>query len=145
MRIAIGSDHAGFSARQTVRAHLQSAGHELIDVGTHDESSVDYPDFAKAVGEAVRDGVAEMGVLFCGTGIGVCIAANKVHGIRAAQVSSVEMAQLARQHNNANVVCAGARLHSTDELIAMVDAFLATSFEGGRHAGRVAKIMALES
>ena len=145
MRIAIGSDHAALSARRAVREHLQAAGHELIDLGTNDETSVDYPDFARAVTDEVTAGHADIGVLLCGSGIGMSIAANKVHGIRAALVWSNETAQLARQHNNANVLCMGARMHTPEQLCAMADAFLAATFEGGRHAGRVAKIAALES
>jgi ribose 5-phosphate isomerase B len=145
MRIRIGSDHAGFDQKQRLLEHLLAAGHEVTDVGTSDaETSVDYPDFALAVARAVASGEADFGVLVCGTGIGMSIAANKVAGVRAANVTSPEFARLAREHNDANVVTVSARFVPVQENEAIVDAFLAQPFGGDRHAKRVAKITAAE-
>jgi ribose 5-phosphate isomerase B len=141
MRIALGSDHAGFQAKQALRVTLERAGHEVSDLGTQDESSVDYPDFAWAVAHAVAEGRAERGVLVCGTGIGMCIAANKVEGIRAAKLNDPYEAKMARAHNDANVVCLGARVIDTTVMDEIVRVFLETPFEGGRHARRVEKMM----
>lgn len=144
MRVVIGSDHAGFEQKEHLKAYLAGSGHEIIDVGTGSEDSVDYPDFAIRVGKTVVSGEAELGVLVCGTGIGMAIAANKVDGVRAANVTDPEFAELARRHNNANVVAVSGRFVPEDVNRAIVDAFLATPFEGGRHAGRVDKITAAE-
>lgn len=144
MRISIGSDHAGFEQKQQIKAHLAEAGHELVDVGTFSEESVDYPDFALKVGRSVASGETELGVLVCGTGIGMAIAANKVHGVRAANVTDPEFARLARQHNNANVVAVSGRFVAEDVNEKIVDTFISTPFEGGRHAGRVEKIHTAE-
>lgn len=145
MRVVIGSDHAGFEAKQRLAEHLAVAGHEVIDVGTDSaENSVDYPDFALAAGRRVASGEADFGVLVCGTGIGMAIAANKVHGVRAANVTDPEFARLAREHNNANVVTVSARFVPIQVNVEIVDAFLATPFGGARHADRVAKITAAE-
>jgi ribose 5-phosphate isomerase B len=143
MRIAIGADHAGFSVKQSIAAHLRDAGHEIIDLGTYSDERVDYPDFGAAVGHAVAAGDADCGVCVCGSGIGIAIAANKVPGVRAATVHDVTSAHLAREHNDANVVCVGARLIGAEVAREAVDAFLAAGFEGGRHAARVSKIDAL--
>jgi ribose 5-phosphate isomerase B len=143
MRIAIGADHAGFSVKQSIAAHLRDAGHEIIDLGTYSDERVDYPDFGAAVGHAVAGGDADCGVCVCGSGIGIAIAANKVPGVRAATVHDVTSAHLAREHNDANVVCVGARLIGAEVAREAVDAFLAAGFEGGRHAARVSKIDAL--
>lgn len=140
MRIAIGSDHAGLEQKQALAAHLVRNGHEIVDVGTDSEDSVDYPDYALAVGRSVAGGESEFGVLVCGTGIGMAVAANKVDGVRAANVVSEEFARLARQHNDANVVAVSGRFIPLEENERIVDAFLATAFEGGRHQGRVDKI-----
>lgn len=140
MNLALGSDHAGFRYKQELATFLAEQGHTIRDAGTHSLDSVDYPDFAVAVARAVASGEAEFGVLVCGSGIGVSITANKVSGVRAANCLTEEMARLARQHNNANVVTLGERLISLDTTKAIVVAFLATPFEGGRHAGRVSKI-----
>lgn len=140
MRIAIGSDHAGLEQKQALAAHLVRSGHEIVDVGTDSEDSVDYPDYALAVGRSVAGGETEFGVLVCGTGIGMAVAANKVDGVRAANVVSEEFARLARQHNDANVVAVSGRFIPLEENQRIVDAFLATAFEGGRHQGRVDKI-----
>jgi ribose 5-phosphate isomerase B len=143
MTIAIGSDHAGFAHKQALAQLLRDDGHTVQDFGTHSTDSVDYPDFAAAAARAVASGQAERGVLVCGSGIGVAITANKIAGIRAANCQTAEMARLARQHNNANVVTLGERLVSLETASALVRAFLATDFEGGRHAGRVEKIHTL--
>jgi ribose 5-phosphate isomerase B len=143
MRIAIGADHAGFALKQSIAEHLRAAGHEVLDLGTDSEDRVDYPDYGAAVGRSVAGGDAALGVCVCGSGIGIAIAANKVPGVRAATVHDVTSAHLAREHNDANVVCIGERLTGPAVAVEAVDAFVAASFEGGRHAGRVAKIDAL--
>ncbi len=144
LRIAIASDHAGVAERRDLVAHLRGRGHAVEDLGCAPGESVDYPDFAARVGGAVAAGRAERGVLICGTGIGVCMAANKLRGVRAATVHDTFTAEMARRHNDANVVCFGARLFSVAAMVRMLDRFLETPFDGGRHAARVAKIMALE-
>ena len=140
MTISIGSDHAGYAYKESIKSMLQEQGHTVLDVGTTSEDSVDYPDYGKAAAELVRSGAAAFGVLVCGSGIGISIAANKLPGIRAANCTSTTMAQLARQHNDANMVAVGQRLVSIDEARAIVTAFLETAFEGGRHQRRVEKI-----
>ena len=140
MTIAIGSDHAGFNYKEAIKDHLQQEGHAVDDLGTFTEASCDYPDYAHAVALAVEQGKAETGVLVCGSANGVAITANKHAGIRAAICWEKEIAILARAHNNANIICIPARFVSTDETFEMVDAFLATPFEGGRHQTRVGKI-----
>ncbi len=144
MRIAVASDHAGLALKDLLAKHLVELGHEVDDLGTHDEASVDYPDYGAAAGRSVASGRAELGVCCCGTGIGIAIAANKVRGVRAAVVHDVSSARLARQHNAANVICFGARLVGTVVATDALEAFLASAFEGGRHAGRIAKIDRLE-
>ena len=145
MRIVIGSDHAGFDQKQRLASYLSAAGHEVTDVGTSNaEDSVDYPDFALAVGQSVASGHADYGVLVCGTGIGMAIAANKVRGVRAANVTTAEFAKLSREHNDANVVTLSARFVPVQTNEEILDAFLGTQFGGARHAGRVAKISAAE-
>ncbi|MGI8730772.1 MAG: ribose 5-phosphate isomerase B [Solirubrobacteraceae bacterium] len=140
MRIAIASDHAGFELKEHVKAKLASAGHDVVDVGPETDESVDYPRFAAPAARLVADGDAEKGVLVCGSGVGVSIVANKVPGVRAVNAHDVEEAQLARAHNDANVVAlSGRRLEGT-AADAIVDAFLAEPFEGGRHSRRVAAI-----
>ena len=145
MNVSIASDHAGFEEKELLVTYLCELGHEVIDRGPANDDRVDYPDFAALVAADVVSGDAEYGVLVCGTGIGMAIAANKVHGIRAANVTSPEFAQLAREHNNANVVTVSGRFVSDEVNRAIVKAFLETEFGGGRHAGRVDKIMALEN
>jgi ribose 5-phosphate isomerase B len=142
MKIAIGSDHAGFRLKEELRAHLSAAGHSVLDVGTASEGSVDYPDFGFAVGRAVASGEAERGVAVCGTGIGIAIAANKVPGVRAGTPGDLFATRLMREHNDANVIAFGARLTAAPLAIAMLDLFLATEFGGGRHARRVDKLNA---
>lgn len=144
MRIATGSDHAGLTLKRALATRLRDLGHEVDDLGTHTGDSCDYPDYAVAVGRAVASGAAEWGLLVCGTGVGMCIAANKVAGVRAAVVSDTFSAHATRQHNDANVLCLGERVVGTGLAIDIVDAWLGARFEGGRHAGRVAKITALE-
>ncbi len=140
MKIAIGSDHAGFNYKVAIKDHLQQAGHDVDDLGTFTEASCDYPDYAHAVANAVEQGKAAFGVLVCGSANGVAITANKHAGIRAAICWEKEIAILARAHNNANIICIPARFVSTDAALEMVDAFLSTPFEGGRHQTRVGKI-----
>lgn len=144
MKIALGADHAGPEAKARLAALLTAAGHEVLDLGTDGEASVDYPDFAEAVSRAVVDGRVERGVLVCGTGIGMSIAANKVAGIRAAKCNDPEEARLCRAHNDANVLCVGSRVLDPSVMDAVVQAFVDGPFEGGRHATRVGKMMALE-
>ena len=144
MRVVLGSDHAGLRLKQVVADHLEKAGHEIVDVGTHTTESVDYPDFGAAVGRAVVSDQGTLGIAFCGSGIGICIAANKVPGVRAATVHDVTSARMTRLHNDANVMCLGERFTGEQVALDAVDTFLATPFEGGRHARRVDKIAALE-
>ncbi len=143
--LAVASDHAAIPERFALIEHLRGEGHEVIDFGCKEGESVDYPDQAALVGNAVVEGKAERGVLICGTGLGICMAANKVDGIRAATVHDAFTAEMCRRHNDANVVCMGARVHAAVAIQRMVDVFLASPFDEGRHTGRVAKIMALES
>ena len=145
MRVSIAADHAGFEEKELLRPYLEELGHEVIDRGPSSDDRVDYPDFAALVAEDVASGTADRGVLVCGTGIGMAVAANKVHGIRAANVTSAQFAQLAREHNDANVVTVSGRFVSDEDNRAIVKAFMETEFAGGRHTGRVAKIMALEN
>lgn len=145
MKIAIGSDHAGFELKQKIADRLKQQGHDVTDEGTLGSASVDYPDYARKVAHDVADGRSELGVLVCGSGIGMAIAANKVPGVRAAQIGRVEEAQLSREHNNLNVLALGARMTPEDDAYKIVDTFLKTSFAGGRHAQRVEKIAQIES
>ncbi len=138
--IAIGADHAGFEYKERLKAHLRDGHYTPDDKGTHNADSVDYPDFAHPVAGMVERGESDFGFLVCGSGNGVCMTANKHVGVRAALCWNVELAQLARQHNNANVLCIPARFVSYEEAVAMMDAFLATPFEGGRHERRVEKM-----
>jgi ribose 5-phosphate isomerase B len=139
-KIAIGADHAGFPYKQPIREWLEKHGFEVTDFGTHSEESADYPDFAHPVAGAVERGEFEKGVLLCGSGQGVCITANKHQDIRAALVWQVELAELSRQHNNANIICLPVRFIELDMALACVEKFIATEFEGGRHQTRVGKI-----
>lgn len=145
MRIHIGSDHAGYALKEQVKAHLVASGHEVTDVGAPSEESVDYPLFAGKVGRAVAAREADFGVLVCGTGLGMAIAANKVHGVRAVQVNDPEFARMARMHNDANVVTLAGRYIDADRAAEIVDTFLATPFEGGRHTRRVDEIADIEN
>lgn len=143
-RIAIGSDHAGFQLKESIGKHLRERGYLVIDVGTHSQDRVDYPEFGAAVGRLVADGQAEFGALVCGSGIGMCIAANKIPGIRAGVAHDVESARLMRAHNDAQVICFGGRNTAPDLAISCLDVFLTTDFEGGRHASRVGQLNALD-
>ena len=145
MKIAIGADHAGFSLKEHLRERLQQSGHQVVDVGTTSLESADYPDFAEKVALQVADGLAERGILVCSTGVGMSIAANKVLGIRAALAVNPEEVALVRSHNDANILALGAKFTTEQAAGDMVDVFLNTPFEGGRHARRVAKIAALEA
>ena len=142
--IAIGSDHAGYSLKQRLAAELRTLGHEVLDLGAHDADRVDYPDFGAAVGRAVAGAEADLGVCVCGSGIGIAMAANKVPGVRAAPVHDATSARLARQHNDANVLCLGERLLDPDVASEAVRAWLDAEFEGGRHVKRVAKLAELD-
>ncbi len=140
MKIAIGADHAGYELKEFIKQHLLDNEHHVLDFGTHGTASVDYPDYAHPTANAVETAQAEMGILICGSANGVAITANKHAGIRAALCWLPQIAELARQHNNANIICIPARFVSTQMALDMVDVFLSTPFEGGRHANRVAKI-----
>lgn len=144
MKVSIASDHAGFDEKVLLVDYLKELGCEVFDRGPENDDRVDYPDYAALVARDVVEGVAQRGVLVCGTGIGMAIAANKVDGIRAANVTSPEFAALSREHNDANVVTVSARFVDDSVNRAIVKAFLETEFGGGRHAGRVEKIMNLE-
>lgn len=144
MKIAIGSDHRGVEAKRRLVASLQSEGHEVTDVGTNAQESVDYPDLAFEVAQRVSQGIAERGILLCGTGIGMCIAANKLRGVRAAPCHDSITAEMSRRHNDANVLCLSADLLGEELIHRMVKIFLETPFDGGRHARRVEKIGKIE-
>ena len=144
VRIAIGSDHAGFGLKEEVAPILESAGHEVIDVGTDSEESVDYAQFAAPAARLVAEGGAERAVLVCGSGVGVSIVANKVDGVRAVNAHDPEEAEMSRRHNNANVLALAGRRLEADEARAIVERFLDTDFEGGRHERRVGQISAVE-
>jgi len=143
MNIAIGSDHAGVELKKELVAHLQRQNIEVMDVGPFDNTSVDYPDFAKLVADKIN--ASTNGILICGSGIGVSIAANKIHGVRAALVTNKEMAEMAKRHNNANVLCLGARMTNPKLAIEMVDTWINAKFEGDRHQRRLDKITNLET
>lgn len=145
MKIAIGSDHRGYAAKARLISLLTQAGHEVIDMGTQEESSVDYPDFAFNVASQVGQGKVERGILLCGTGIGMCIAANKVSGVRAAPCHDLVTAELSRRHNDSNIICMSADMLSPELVEQMVMSWLMTEFEGGRHARRIEKITHFES
>ncbi len=142
--LAIGSDHGGFELKKAVMKHLAERGVEYRDYGTFSAESCDYPDFGEAVGRAVASGECERGIVICGTGIGISIAANKVRGVRCALCGDCYSAQMCREHNDANVLALGARVLGEGLALKIVDTYLDSSFQGGRHARRVAKIMALE-
>src|SRR5262244_1770927 len=144
MKIALGADHAGFELKEKIKQHLVDRGIAVDDRGTHSTESVDYPDFAQSVGEEVAQKHADWGILVCGSGIGMSMAANKVSGIRAANVTSEVEAQLSREHNDANVLAVGARLLNEEKALKIVDRWLSTAFAGGRHERRVEKMAAIE-
>jgi ribose 5-phosphate isomerase B len=140
MKIALASDHAGFSEKERLKPLLTELGVDFEDLGTNSEASVDYPDYARKVANEVAQGSVEQGILVCGSGTGMAITANKVHGVRAAVAWSEETARLARQHNNANVLAIGARTTPDGDIPKIIKAWFASDFEGGRHADRVKKI-----
>lgn len=143
MKILLGADHGGVDLKNELAERLQAEGHEICDAGVCDHTSVDYPDIAEKVCRELLAGGAERALLFCGTGLGISMAANKIGGIRAAAVSDCFSARMARQHNNANVLCLGGRTLGPELAVEIVHAYLAAEFEGGRHARRVGKIDAL--
>ena len=142
--IAIGSDHGGFALKQEIMKHLEERKLEYIDFGTYSSDSCDYPQYGAAVGRAVASGSCERGILICGTGIGISISANKIHGVRAALCGDCFSAEMTRRHNDANIVALGARVVGPGLALKIVDTFLDTPFEGGRHERRVQQMMALE-
>lgn len=144
MKIVIGCDHAGYELKGPVMEHLKEKGYELTDVGTHSTDSCNYPDYAYAVCEAIKKGDADLGILICGTGVGMSIAANKYEGIRAACVSDTFSARLTRQHNDTNILCFGARVVGLGIACDLCDNFLEAEYEGGKHQKRVDMIMAIE-
>jgi ribose 5-phosphate isomerase B len=144
MKISLGADHAGYQLKDQIKQHLQQQGIDVRDEGTSSAESVDYPDYARTVAHDVSEQRADLGILVCGSGIGMAITANKVDGIRAANVSTEYEAQMSREHNNANVLALGARIINADAAFRIVDTWLATQFAGGRHERRVEKIMAIE-
>lgn len=144
MRIAIGADHAGFRLKETLRAWLIGMGHEVEDLGTYSEDRVDYPHFGAAVGHAVADGRADLGVVVCGSGQGIGMAANKVPGVRAGVIRDVQDAEMTRRHNDANVASFGERVTDAETAIEALAVFLSTEFEGGRHAARVEQLAELD-
>lgn len=145
MKISIGSDHRGVEKRKWIAAAIEANGHEVVDLGTHSSESVDYPDIAAEVATSVAEGNSDKGVLMCGTGIGVSIAANKIDGIRAAVAHDAESARLSSQHNNANVLCLPGNSLDQQGIDEIIKAWLTTDFEGGRHARRVEKMHAIEA
>ena len=144
-KIAIAADHAGFEEKERIKKTLDEIGVEYDDMGTNSTESVDYPDFAEALGKAVASGKYDEGILFCGSGTGMAIAANKIHGVRAAVAWNEEIARLSREHNNANILALPARYIGDSEIVAIVKAWLAARFDGGRHERRVEKITAIEN
>lgn len=144
VKIAIGSDHGGYDLKEEIRAHLESQGIEILDLGTHSKESVDYPKFGFLVGEAVTTNKVDLGIVVCGTGLGISMAANKVPGIRAAVCTETYSARMAREHNNANILALGGRVTGVGLALDIVDIFVKTEFAGGRHAHRVDLITSIE-
>ena len=144
MKIAIAADHGGFELKDSMVEYIKSLGNEVMDLGTNSADSVDYPDYAKKVCEEIQQGNSDLGILICGTGIGMSLAANKFEGIRAACVSDVYSAKMSRNHNNANVLCIGARVIGDEVAKLIIKTFLENEFEAGRHQRRVDNIMAFE-
>ena len=139
-KIAMAADHAGFDLKEHVKTWLASKGYEVLDFGAASKEKCDYPDFASKAAKAVAEGKADRGVLVCGSGIGMCMVANKVKGVRAAVLRSFDDARLSREHNDANVACLGGRISATHQAESLLETFLNTVFEAGRHAARVQKI-----
>lgn len=144
MKIALGTDHAGYDFKEGLQAYLLGKGYQVQDLGSYNKEPVDYPDYAQRVCQYVVEGQADFGILVCGSGIGMSIAANKIHGIRAALAHDLYTARMGRSHNNANVLVLPSRMIALAIATEMTELFLNTAFEGGRHAGRVDKIMKLE-
>lgn len=144
MKIGIGSDHGGVNHKAAITKHLEELGHTVIDYGTQPEVSADYPDIAEKVAQEYLNGAFDLGILVCGTGIGMSIAANKVKGIRAAHVTDCYSARMCREHNDAQILCLGERITGVDLALEIVDAYVKAEHQGGRHARRVEKIMNLE-
>ena len=144
MKIVLGADHAGYQLKNSVKHHLLARGWNILDLGTNTADSVDYPDYGIAVGHAIADKIGDLGILICGTGIGISIAANKISGIRAAVCLNSTMAKLAREHNDANILALGGRIIGETLAIEIVDAFLEAKFQGGRHQDRLDKIAKIE-
>lgn len=144
MKVALAADHAGYEMKQAVKDYLESAGHEIVDFGTDSAESTDYPDYGAPAARAVASGEADTGILFCGSGQGMAMVANKIRGIRAALVWRPDIAELSRQHNDANILSLPSRFIDNDQAIKIVDAWLGSGFQGGRHAPRVNKIMSAE-
>jgi ribose 5-phosphate isomerase B len=144
MQTVIGSDHGGYELKQAIAESLIAEGYQVLDIGVHSPESVDYPDIAALVARAVAAGQAQRGILICGTGIGMSMAANKVHGVRAALCTDCYMARMAREHNDAQILCLGGRVLGIGSALDIVQVFLESEFQGGRHARRVKKINALE-
>lgn len=144
LTVVLGSDHAGFEMKEKISQYLNSQGVTVQDIGCNSTESCDYPDFALAVGEKIRTGQCQQGILICGTGVGMAIAVNKIPGVRAANVFEPEIAKLAREHNNANVLTMGSRFIDLEKAIAIIQSFTTTPFAGDRHAKRVDKITAIE-
>ncbi len=143
MKIAVGSDHGGYQLKQGIIAYLEEKGIEVCDLGCYSEESVDYPEYGVAVGEAVVSGEADRGIVCCGTGLGISMAANKVHGVRCAVPANEFMAEMARRHNDANVLAFGGRVYTAEQACSMIEAWLGAEFEGGRHQRRIDKLNAL--
>lgn len=144
MRVALGADHGGFELKEVIHQHLESQGIEILDYGTHSKESVDYPRYGFAVGNAITKNEADLGIVVCGTGLGISIAANKIPGIRAAVCSETYSARMAREHNNANILALGARVIGVGLALEIVDVFLKTEFSGGRHSLRLNLLSEIE-
>lgn len=144
MKIALGADHGGYELKNEIRTHLESQGIEVLDLGTNSKESVDYPKYGFMVGDAIINGKADLGVIVCGTGLGISMAANKVPGIRAAVCTETYSARMAREHNNANILALGGRVVGVGLALDIVDIFIKTPFAGGRHARRVDLISSIE-
>jgi ribose 5-phosphate isomerase B len=145
MKIAIGCDHGGYKLKEAVKSHVADLGHQIEDFGCFDENSVDYPPIAAKAAHSVADGNNDYGILICSTGIGISICANKVDGIRAALCTDRHCAEMTRRHNNANILCLGGHVVTTETAIRIVDVFLSTDFEGGRHQRRIDLITDIEN
>jgi len=144
MKIAIGSDHAGFALKETLRAWLMEQGHQIVDVGTFNKERCEYPEFGAMVGRAVAEGEVESGVLVCGSGQGICMAVNKISGVRGGVIRDSRDAEMTRRHNDANVACFGEQITADDVALEALRVFLTTPFDGGRHEGRIAMLSRLD-